>query len=85
MAAKVGGVFRHDDEVAFTHLDHPVAPGAQVALPGRVGLDRGDDLYPESAAHSTSATASRIVPTTMATSRRSFRCGRKGLKPMAAW
>jgi hypothetical protein len=25
------------------------------------------------------------VPATITTSKRSFRCGRKGLKPMAAW
>lgn len=85
MPPQIRGVLGHDDEVALADLDHALAPRTEIAFPGRVGLDQRDDLYPESAAHSTSATASKIVPATMAMSRTPLRWGRKGLKPIAAW
>lgn len=85
VTAEVGRVLRHDDEVALTRLDHAFAPGAQVLLARRVGLNRGDDLYPERTAHSTRARVMRTVPITKAMSTAVFRCVRNGLKPMSRW
>ena len=84
MATQVGFEFRDDHEVPLARLDVAAATGAQVALPGGVGLDGGHDLYAV-AAHSTNTTAIRMDPITMATSTAVFRCARKGLNPMRSW
>lgn len=73
-----------DDEMALADFDETVTSRAEVLLARRIRLHRGDDLYPERAAHSTSTTATRMVPATMAMSTAFLRCWRKGLKPMAA-
>ena len=83
VASQLGLQLGDHDQVAFADFDEAVTSGAQVLLAGSVGLDRGDDLYPERTAHSTSASATRIVPATMAMSTLVLRCWRKGLKPMA--
>lgn len=83
VAAKIRRPLGNDDQVPLPDPDPALTTRAQVALPGRIGLDRRDDLYPERAAHSTSATATKTVPITIATSTRSRRWGRKGLKPIA--
>lgn len=85
VAAQVGGMLGHHDQVALPGVDHPFAARAQVALAGCVGLDQRDDLYPDSAAHITRATVTAMVAATMTISTTSFRWGRKGLKPMTAW
>ena len=84
VAAQVGLQLWHHHQVALADFDEAVTPGAQVLLAGSVRLNRGDDLYPERTAHSTSTSATRIVPATMAMSTAVLRCWRKGLKPMAA-
>lgn len=83
VTAQIRFQFGHHHEVAFADVDEAVTSGAHVALASGVRLDRCDDLYPV-LAHTTRATATRIVPITMAMSTAVFRCSRKGLKPMGA-
>ena len=85
VAAQIGREFGHHHEVALAGRDGSLAPGTPVALAGRIWLYDGDDVYPESTAHSTRATVMSPVLTTITMSRESRRCGRKGLKPMRAW
>jgi hypothetical protein len=85
VAAEIGGVLGHDDEVALTDIDRTGTPRALVALAGGVGLHEGDDLYPEMAAHATNARAMRIVVATRTMSNVLRSCCRNGLKPTAAW
>jgi hypothetical protein len=85
VAAEIGGILRHDHEVALADLDVARTAGAFVALPGGVGLNEGDDLYPEKAAHATNARAMRIVAATRTMSNVLRSCCRNGLKPTAAW
>ena len=84
VAAEVRLQLGHHDQVTFPDFDEAVTSGAQVLLAGSVRLNRGDDLYPERTAHSTSTNAARIVPVTMAMSTAVLRCWRNGLKPMTA-
>lgn len=68
VAAQVGLEFGDDDNVAFAGLYPPLASRAHVTLARRIRLDRGDDLYPETDAHTTRPATMRSVPTTMAMS-----------------
>lgn len=80
VAAQIGGVVGDDHQVAEPRFDEALAAGAGIPLGGGVRLHQRDGLYPQ-IAHSTSTTAARIVPATIATSTAFLSRVRKGLKP----
>ena len=80
VATEIGRQVGDDDEVTLAGLDEAVAPGTQVPLGGRIGLNDRNGFYPE-IAHSTRATTTSTTPATMAMSSTSLSCGRNGLKP----
>lgn len=84
VAAQVGCEFRDHHQVALADGNPAVTARAEVPLAGGIRLHRGGDLYAERAAHSTSATATRMVPATITTSREVVRRRRNGLKPIGA-
>jgi hypothetical protein len=85
VAPQIGGVLGYDDVVAGPRFDEALAAGADVALPGGVGLNETDDVYPERAAHATKPAITIRVPTTRMMSTAVLRCSRKGFKPTTRW
>ena len=80
VAAEVGGVVGHHDQVESPRRNCGVAAGAYVTLAGGVRLYRRD-RYPR-IAHASKTRTITIVPTTRATSSGDLRAGRKGLNPI---
>ena len=83
VATQIGGMLGNDHQVADARLDPRFAARAQVPLAGGIGLNDGDDLYPERAAHATSPTTTSTVITTIKMSAVLRSCSRNGLKPMS--
>ena len=80
VAAEVGRLVGHHDEVERPRRNGGVAAGAYVVLTGGVRLYRRD-RYPR-IAHASRITTTTIVPTTRAMSSGDLCAGRKGLNPI---
>lgn len=80
VAAEVGGVIRHHDEMESPRRNRGVAAGAYVILAGGVRLNRRD-RYPR-IAHASKIKMITIVPATRAMSNGDLRAGRNGLNPI---
>jgi len=90
VAAQVGVVLRHDDDMALADFDVALASGAHVALARRIALDGYrhlvvEGVQPAVAAHTTNTAVMAIVTITRTTSSADRRRLRNGLKPMTAW
>lgn len=81
VASQVRLVVGHNHDVIRSRRDGVVAPGTDVFLGGRVGLDRRD-RYPENIAHATNPMAAPIARTTMMMSIADVSLSLNGLKPM---
>lgn len=80
VAAEVGRLVGHHDEVERPRRNGGVAAGAYVVLTGGVRLYRRD-RYPR-IAHASKITMTTIVPATRAMSSGDLWAGRKGLNPI---
>lgn len=80
VAAEVGRVVGHHDEMESPWRNGGVAAGAYVVLAGGVRLYRRD-RYPR-IAHTSKITMTTNVPTTRAMSSGDLWAGRKGLNPI---
>ena len=87
--AKVGSEIGNHHEMKRPGWDRPVTPRAEVGLPRRIRLDRGngdlvhhDDRPQATIAQMTTAAVASSATTTMAMSSAVLVCGRNGLKPM---